>query len=75
MAATSEVNVEVTAAAEVDAAEGDPRDDEVRAALSRGVEDADDDGGDEDVPRMEDMENFPGPVNFIEFVMRSEHSD
>ena len=36
---------------------GGPSGAEVRAAFSRGVEGAED----EDVPRMEDMENLPGP--------------
>ena len=39
----------------------DPRGDEVKAAFSSGVEGADDDE-EAVVPRMEDIENFTGPV-------------
>ena len=41
-------------------AEG-PRGAEVKAAFSSGVEGADDDEEEDEVPRMEDMEKFPGP--------------
>ena len=52
-AATAGAVVEVTAGN----GPGGPNGAEVRAAFSRGVEGAED----EDVPRIEDMENLPGP--------------
>ena len=71
VAIAAEAVVEVTT--EEDEPPEDPRGPEVRAAFSKGVEgaDEDDEDGDVEVPRMEDMEKFPGPVGLKQLITNS----